>query len=66
MMSKGAQKERIAAPKDKGSGAHTMNDMKSFQGIDKQYAIRIDNRAGADYAVSSGMLGAVTGNYGHG
>ena len=39
-------------------------DMSKFQGANKQYAIRIDNQAGANYAVQGGMLGNTSGGYG--
>ena len=44
----------------------SMNNMKSFQGMDNRFAVNINNRAGADYTISSGMLGAGAGNYGNG
>jgi hypothetical protein len=43
-----------------------MNNMSHFQGANKQYAIRIDNQAGANYAIQGGMLGTSPGNYGVG
>jgi hypothetical protein len=47
------------------NGKVSMNDMRHFQGNNRQYAIRIDNPAGANYAVSGGMLGASLGNFGN-
>ena len=44
----------------------SMNNMKTFQGMDNKFAVNINNRAGADYTISSGMLGAGMGNYGNG
>lgn len=45
-------------------GPVSMNNMKHFQGVNRQQTIRIDNQAGANYAVSGGMLGSGHGNYG--
>jgi hypothetical protein len=42
----------------------SMNDMSHFQGVNRQQTIRIDNQAGANYAVSGGMLGSGHGNFG--
>jgi D-alanyl-D-alanine carboxypeptidase len=43
----------------------SMNDMRHFQGNSRPYQIRIDNQAGANYAVAGGMLGASLGNFGN-
>jgi hypothetical protein len=47
-----------------GTDQVSMNNMSHFQGINRQQTIRIDNQAGANYAVSGGMLGSGHGNYG--
>jgi hypothetical protein len=43
----------------------SINNMDHFQGVNKQYAIKIDNPAGSSYTVAGGMLGATHGNYGN-
>ena len=49
-----------------GAGLLSMNDMGTFQGAHKSYSIKIDNQAGANYAIQGGMLGAGAGNVGVG
>jgi hypothetical protein len=49
------------------SGPHPMNhagDISNFRGAHKPYNIRIDNQAGANYAVQGGMLGNTSGGVG--
>jgi hypothetical protein len=63
---RGAFDKGPAADDKSASGKQSMNNMSHFQGNNKQFAIRIDNPAGANYAVSGGMLGVTQGNYGNG
>jgi hypothetical protein len=55
------QSSEYPSPTEKG-GPVSMSNMSHFQ-QDKKLALRIDNPAGANYAVSSGMLGSANGNY---
>jgi hypothetical protein len=50
------------SPTEKSS-PQSMNNMSHFQ-QDKKLALHINNHAGANYAVSAGMLGSGSGNYG--
>jgi hypothetical protein len=56
------QSSEYPSPTEK-SGAQSMNNMSHFQ-QDKKLALRIDNPAGANYVVFSGMLGSGSGNFG--
>jgi hypothetical protein len=59
----GAYDKGPASSDKSATGPQSMNNMSHFQ-QDKKLALRIDNHAGANYVVSSGMLGSGSGNFG--